>query len=109
MIAAEQARRKAAIQKAQNVARVDAERRAAEAAKAAAALASTLPATRLPTGRAHDAGLARARAALPTVGEKTTPLARPAPVAARKPAAPTVLKTAEQTLVCWWTIRRWCA
>jgi len=87
VIAAEAARRKAAIQKAQNIARADAERRAAEAAKAAAALASTLPATQLP----------KVERAAPAAAK---PVVRPLPVAPRKPAAaPTVLKTAEQTLV----------
>jgi len=92
VIAAEQARRKASIQKAQNAAHVDAERRAREAE--AAALASTLPATRLPQ-------VERATPAVPlsSVGEKTTPLVRTATIAARKPEAPTVLKTAAQTLV----------
>jgi PleD family two-component response regulator len=96
VIAAEQARRKAAIQKAQNVARVDAERRAREAE--AAALASTLPAARLPQVE-RTTPIIHRTAALPIVGEKTTPLVRLAPVAARKPEAPRVLKTAAQTLV----------
>ncbi len=96
VIAAEQARRKAAIQKAQNVARVEDERRAREAE--AAALASTLPATRLPQVERTTPVIHRP-AALPIVGVKTTPLVRPAPVAACKPAAPSVLKTAAQTLV----------
>jgi CheY-like chemotaxis protein len=103
VIAAEAARRKAAIQKAQNVARVEAERRAAEVAKAAAELASTLPANRLPQVERTTPILPRSVAAAPapTVGEKTTPLVRPAAVAVapRKPAVPTVLKTIEQTLV----------
>jgi len=101
VIAAEAARRQAAIQKAQNVARVEAERRAAEAAKAAAELASTLPATRLPKVERTTPILPKpvAAAPAPAVGEKTTPLVRPAPIAPRKPAAPTVLKTTEQTLV----------
>jgi PleD family two-component response regulator len=88
VIAAEQARRKAAIQKAQNVARVDAERRAREAEAAA-----RLPQVERTTPIIHRP------AALPIVGEKTTPLVRLAPVAARKPEAPRVLKTAAQTLV----------
>jgi PleD family two-component response regulator len=96
VIAAEQARRKAAIHKAQNVARVDAERRAREAE--AAALASTLPATRLPQVE-RTTPITHRPAALPTVGEKTAPLVRPAPVAARKPEAATVVKTAAQTVV----------
>ena len=100
VIAAEAARRKAAIQKAQNVARVDAERRAAEAAKAAAALASTLPSTQLPRVERTTPILPRPAAAVaPSVGEKTAPLVRAATAPVRKPAAPTVLKTAEQTLV----------
>ena len=92
VIAAEAARRKASLQKAQNVARVDTERRAREAE--AATLAATLPTTRLPQ-------FERATPAMPlsSVGEKTTPLVRPTVAAARKPAAPTVLKTATQTLV----------
>ena len=99
VIAAEAARRKAAIQKAQNIARADAERRAAEAAKAAAALASTLPATQLPKVE-RTAPIVAKPVAAPAAVERTTPIARPAPVAPRKPAAvPTVLKTAEQTLV----------
>ena len=100
VIAAEAARRKAAIQKAQNVARVEAERRAAEVAKAAAELASTLPATRLPkVERTTPLPPRPVAAPAPVVGEKTTPLVRPAPIAPRKPAVPTVLKTPEQTLV----------
>ena len=100
VIAAEQARRKAAIQKAQNVARVDAERRAKEAD--AAALASTLPATRLPQAERTTPIFPQATplpAHLPTAVEKTTPLVRPAPVVARRPEVPMVLKTAAQTLV----------
>ena len=100
VIAAEQARRKAAIQKAQNVARVEADRRAREAE--AAALASTLPATRLP--HVERVAPIASRAAPPsanmsTMGERTTPMIRPAPGVARKPEAPTVLKTPGQTLV----------
>jgi PleD family two-component response regulator len=98
VIAAEAARRKAAIQKAQNVARVDAERRAAEAAKAAAALAATVPAPRLPRVERTTPILSKPVAA-PVAGEKTTPFVRPIPAAVRKPAAPTLLKTAAQTLV----------
>jgi CheY-like chemotaxis protein len=96
VIAAEQARRKAAIQKAQNAARADAERRAREAE--AAALASTLPATRLPAVD-RVAPAAPKAPVVEMVGEKTLPILRPAPVVARKPEAPTVLKTAAQTLV----------
>ena len=99
VIAAEQARRKAAIQKAQNAARVEADRRAVQAAEAAAALASTLPAARLPKIERTTPILPKPVVALPVVGEKTTPLARPAPAVARRPAVPTVLKTVEQTLV----------
>ena len=99
VIAAEQARRKAAIQKAQNVARVEAERRAAQAAAASPAVASTLPATRLPTVERTTPILPKPAATLPAVGEKTTPLVRPAPAVARKPEVPRVLKTVEQTLV----------
>jgi CheY-like chemotaxis protein len=99
VIAAEQARRKAAIQKAQNAARVEAERRVAKAAEASPALASTLPTSRLPKVERTTPILPRPAAALPVVGEKTTPLVRPAPVVARRPAIPTVLKTVEQTLV----------
>ena len=94
VIAAEHARRKAAIQKAQNAARVDAERRAAQAAAASSAVASTLPATRLPAVERTTPILPK-----PAVGEKTTPLVRPAPAVARKPEVPRVLKTVEQTLV----------
>ncbi len=98
VIAAEAARRKAAIQKAQNVARVDAERRAKAAE--AAALASTLPSPQLPQVERTTPILPRPPVApAPIVGEKTTPLVRPTVAAARKPAAPTVLKTAAQTLV----------
>jgi len=104
VIAAEQARRKAAIQKAQNAARVDAERRAKEAE--AAALVSTLPVARLPKVERTTpifpktpGAAANEPASRPAMGEKTTPLLRPAPVLARKPEAPTVLKTAAQTLV----------
>ena len=100
VIAAEQARRKAAIQKAQNAARIDAERHAKEAE--AAALASTLPATRLPQVERVEPIASRAAplpANMPTMGEQTTPLIRPAPIVARKPEAPTVLKTAAQTVV----------
>ena len=98
VIAAETARRKAAIQKAQNVARADAERRAADAARTAAALVSTLPTTELPT---PERPLPVAPAAnQPTVGERTVPMARPVAVAApSEPATATVLKTVEQTLV----------
>ncbi len=99
VIAAEQLRRKAAIQKAQNAARVEADRRATQAAEASAALASTLPATRLPKVERTTPILSRPAAAPPVVGEKTTPLVRPAPAAARRPEAPRVLKTVEQTLV----------
>ena len=94
VIAAEQARRKAAIHKAQNAARVEAERRAAQAADASCAVASTLPATRLPAVERTTPILPK-----PAVGEKTTPLVRPAPAVARKPEVPRVLKTVEQTLV----------
>ncbi len=98
VIAAEAARRKAAIQKAQNVARVDAERRAKAAE--AAALASTLPSPQLPQVERTTPILPRPPVApAPIVGEKTTPLVRPTVAAVRKPAAPTVLKTAAQTLV----------
>ena len=98
VIAAEAARRKAAIQKAQNVARVDAERRAKAAE--AAALASTLPSPQLPQIERTTPILPRPTIApAPIVGEKTTPLVRPTTSAARKPVAPTVLKTAAQTLV----------
>jgi CheY-like chemotaxis protein len=101
VIAAEEARRKAAIHKAQNAARVEADRRAADAAKASAALASTLPASRLPQVERTTPMFPKVAAApvLPAA-EKTTPLARPAPaVVARKPEIPTVLKTVEETLV----------
>jgi PleD family two-component response regulator len=98
VVAAEALRRKAAIQKAQNAARVEAERRAAATAKAAADLASTLPTTRLPQVERTTPTLPRPAAA-PVVGEKTTPLVRPDAIAARKPDAPAVLKSAEQTLV----------
>jgi CheY-like chemotaxis protein len=98
VVAAEALRRKAAIQKAQNAARVEAERRAAEAAKASSALASTLPSTRLPQVERTTPILPRPAPA-PVVGEKTTPLPRPAIPAPRQPAVPAVLKTAEQTLV----------
>jgi CheY-like chemotaxis protein len=98
VVAAEALRRKAAIQKAQNAARVEAERRAAEAAKASADLASTLPSARLPQVERTTPILPRPAPA-PVVGEKTTPMPRPAMPAPHKPAAPAVLKTAEQTLV----------
>ena len=97
VIAAENARRKAAIQKAQNVARADAERRAAEASKAAASLASTLPTTQLPKPERVAPVVAKVEAE--PVVERTVPFARPAPVAPVEPAAPTVLKTAAQTLI----------
>ncbi len=104
VIAAEQARRKAAIQKAQNAARVDAERRAKEAE--ATAPVSTLPVARLPKVERTTpifpkapAAAANEPAKLPAMGEKTTPLLRPAPVVTRKPEIPMVLKTAAQTLV----------
>ena len=99
VIAAEQARRKAAIHKAQNAARVEADRRAADAAKAAAALASTLPATELPKVERTTPILRQPAPSLPTIGDKTAPLVRPVAVVARKPDVPTVLKTVEQTLV----------
>jgi CheY-like chemotaxis protein len=99
VIAAEQARRKAAIQKAQNAARVEADRRADRAAEASSALASTRPATLLPKVERTTPIFPKAAAPLPAVGEKTMPLARPAPPAARKPEFPAVLKTAAQTLV----------
>jgi PleD family two-component response regulator len=99
VIAAEQARRKAAIQKAQNAARVEADRRAAHAADASSALASTLPATRLPTVERTTPILPKPAATRPAVGEKTTPLVRPAPAVARRPEAARVLKSVEQTLV----------
>jgi PleD family two-component response regulator len=98
VIDAEALRRRAAIQKAQNAARVESERRAAEAAKAAAALATTLPSTRLPQVERTTPILPKPAAA-PAVGEKTAPLPRPPVAAVRKPAAPAVLKSAEQTLV----------
>ena len=99
VIAAEQARRKAAIQKAQNAARVEADRRTAQAAAASAALASTLPTNQLPQVERTTPMLPRPAATLPAVGEKTRPLVRPAPAVARKPEVATVLKTVEQTLV----------
>jgi PleD family two-component response regulator len=100
VIAAEALRRKAAIHKAQNAARVEADRRAAKAAEAAAALASTLPANQLPAVERTTPLVRPPIAPTPrTVGEKTTPLIRPPVAPARKPAAPTVLKTAAQTLV----------
>ena len=100
VVAAEALRRKAAIQKAQNAARVEAERRAADAAKASADLASTLPSARLPQVERTTPVLPKpAPAPAPVVGEKTTPLPRPVVPAPRKAAAPAVLKTAEQTLV----------
>ena len=104
VIAAEQARRKAAIEKARNAAQADAERRAREAE--AAALVSTLPVNRLPkverttpTFPKAPAAAANEPTSLPAIGEKTTPLIRPAPAIARKPEVPTVLKTAAQTVV----------
>ena len=102
VIAAEEARRKAAIHKAQNAARGEADRRAAKAAEASAALASTLPTTRLPQVERTTPMFPQVAAApaQPVVAEKTTPLVRPTPaVVARKPEIPTVLKTVEQTLV----------
>lgn len=102
VIAAEQARRQAAIEKARSAARVDAGRRDRQAE--AAELASTLPATRLPrvergTPVFPAAPAANEPTSLPSIAEKTTPLPRPAPVVARVPEVPTVLKTAAQTLV----------
>jgi PleD family two-component response regulator len=106
VIAAEAARRKAAIQKAQNAARVEAERRAAQAAEAAAALVSTMPVNPLPEVERTTPILVKApvapaapTAAVPRAVETTTPFVRPVPAVARKPAAPAVLKTAAQTLV----------
>jgi PleD family two-component response regulator len=96
VIAAENARRKAAIQKAQNVARADAERRAAEAAKAAASVASTLPTTQLPRPEPSAPVVAKTETA---IVERTVPMIRPAPAAPAEPAAATVLKTAAQTLI----------
>jgi PleD family two-component response regulator len=98
VIDAEALRRRAAIQKAQNAARVESERRAAEAAKVTAALATALPSTRLPQVERTTPILPKPAAA-PAVGEKTAPLPRPPVAAVRKPAAPAVLKSAEQTLV----------
>ena len=98
VIAAEQLRRKAAIQKAQNAARVEADRRAAQAAEASA-LASTLPTTQLPQVERTTPIFPKPAATPPTVGETTMPLPRLAPVVARKPEFPAVLKTVEQTLV----------
>ena len=98
VVAAEALRRKAAIQKAQNAARVEAERRAAESARASADLASTLPSARLPQVERTTPILPRPAPA-PVVGEKTTPLPRPVVSAPRKAPAPAVLKTVEQTLV----------
>jgi CheY-like chemotaxis protein len=109
VIAAEALRRKAAIQKAQNAARVDTGRRAAKAAEAAGALASKMPidapaAVERTTPLFPNARIAPAAAVAPVARlqravEKTTPLIRPVPPAARKPAAPAVLKTAAQTLI----------
>jgi CheY-like chemotaxis protein len=101
VIAAEQARRKAANHKAQNAARVESDRRATEAAKASSALVSTLPSPQLPQVERTTPMLPKpvAAPALPSVGEKTPPFVRPAPAVALEPAAPTVPKTAAQTLV----------
>ncbi len=102
VIAAEQARRKAAIHKAQNAARVEADRRVK--AVEAAALATTLPATQLPqvertTPTLPKPPMVAAAPATPIAAEKTTPFIRPVPAAARKAEVPLVLKTVEQTLV----------
>lgn len=101
VIAAETLRRRAAIQKAQNAARVEAERRSAKAAEAAAMLASTLPilvaVARPPPVFAQPAVAPAAQSALAV--EKTTPRVRAAPIAVRKPAAPPLLKTAAQTVI----------
>jgi PleD family two-component response regulator len=106
VIAAEALRRKAAIQKAQNAARVEAERRTAKAAEAAAALATTMPTSALPAVERTTPIFVKTpitpaapAARHPSAVEKTTPLIRPTPVVARKPAAPPVLKTAAQTVV----------
>ena len=99
VIAAEQLRRKAAIQKAQNAARVEADRRAAQAAEASAALASTLPTNQLPKVERTTPIFPKPAATPLAAGEKTTPLVRPAPAVARKREFPAVLKTVEQTLV----------
>ncbi|MEP6504506.1 MAG: response regulator [Betaproteobacteria bacterium] len=104
VIAAEAARRKAAIQKAQNVARVEAERRAAKAAEAAAALATTIPLDPLRVAKANAPAAPvvapptpAAPPAVVRAVEKTAPLLRPVPP--RAAAAPTVLKSAAQTLI----------
>jgi CheY-like chemotaxis protein len=101
VIAAEQARRKAAIQKAQNVARVEADRRAREAG--AAALASTQPAASLPqverTTPIFPKRPVASVPAPPAAVEKTTPLARPLPPPARQPAVARVRKTPGQVVV----------
>jgi CheY-like chemotaxis protein len=100
VIAAEALRRKAAIQKAQNAARVEAERRAAAAAKAAAELAATLPSARLPQVDRTTPDLPRPAAApMLADGEKTAAQPRPPVPATAGPVAPAVLKTTEQTLV----------
>ena len=100
VIAAEQARRKAASHKALNVARADAEHRAREAE--AAALITTLPASRSLQAERTTPILPRpaARATgLPITGDKTMPLVCPAPAITRRVEASAVLKTAAQTLV----------
>jgi CheY-like chemotaxis protein len=56
------------------------------------------PSTRLPQVERTTPILPKPAAA-PAVGEKTAPLPRPPVAAVRKPAAPAVLKSAEQTLV----------
>jgi CheY-like chemotaxis protein len=100
VIAAEELRRNAAIQKAQNAARVEADRRADDSARSAAALEATVPSPRLPVVERTTPLPARAAALpRPTVGEKTMPLLRPAPAVARRREAPSVPKTAAQTLV----------
>jgi CheY-like chemotaxis protein len=122
VIAAEAARRKAAIHKAQNVARVEAERRAAKAAEAASALATTIPldapaVAQPPRPSPVPAGAPAARKvakfpAEPVVAPPaptpmpvaartlaTATIVRPAPAAPRAPAVATVLKSAAQTLI----------
>lgn len=100
VIAAEALRRRAAIQKAQNAARVESERRTAKAADMAAALATTIS---LAGPFERPAPVAKMPVALvaapPSPGDKTTPLIRPPSAIVRPPVAPAVLKTAAQTVI----------
>jgi CheY-like chemotaxis protein len=107
VIAAEAARRRAAIQKAQNAARFEAERRAAEAARAVAATVPLRGAPSMATAapiQAIPAAAPVASAPVVATPAAVAPAVRiaaaPAPAAApAKAAPPPVVKTAAQTLV----------